>query len=88
MLKEARSYLAEVGVIIVVLLLQVSHKAHLKSVDVFNVPKDDFQLLVTEHVPSLAALLQVALQTKKKLRVWMSSLLDPKHMKNHFHSRK
>lgn len=88
MLKEARSYLAEVGVIIVVLLLQVSYKAHLKSVDVFDVPKDDFQLLVTEHVPSLAALLQVSLQTKEKLRVWMSPLLDPKHMKNHFHSRK
>lgn len=63
-LQEAGSYLAEMGVIIVVLFLQVSYKAHLKPVDVFNVPKDHLQLLITEHVPSLPALLQVALQTK------------------------
>lgn len=71
MLQEARSYLAEVGVVIVVLLLQVSHKAHLKPVDVFNVPKDDLQLLIAEHVPSFSALLQVALQTKKRPRLRM-----------------
>lgn len=63
-LQEAGSYLAEMGVIIVVLFLQVSYKAHLKPVDVFNVPKDHLQLLITEHVPSFPALLQVALQTK------------------------
>lgn len=56
-LQEAGSYLAEVGVVIVVLFLQVSHEAHLKSVDVFNVPKDHLQLFITEHVPSLPALL-------------------------------
>ena len=72
MLQEAGSYLAEVGVVIIVLLLQVSHKAHLKPVDVFNVPKDDLKLLIAEHVPSLAALLQVALQTKKKPRLRLS----------------
>lgn len=71
MLQEAGSYLTEVGVIIVVLFLQVSHEAHLKPVDVFNVPKDYLQLLITEHVPSLPALLQVALHTKEKSRMRM-----------------
>lgn len=85
MLQEAGSYLAEVGVIIVVLLLQVSHEAHLKSVDVFNVSKDDFQLLITEHVPSLSALLQVPLQTKEKLRVKTFLPLLPMQASFQFH---
>lgn len=65
-LQEAGSYLTQVGVIIVVLFLQVSHEAHLKPVDVFNIPKDHLQLLIAEHVSSLPALLQVALHTKEK----------------------
>lgn len=74
MLQEAGSYLAEVGVIIIVLFFQVSHEAHLKPVDVFNVPKDYLHLLITEHIPSLPALLQVALQIKEKLKVRMPLL--------------
>lgn len=50
------------GVLCVVLFLQVSNKAHLEAVDVLDVPKDDFQLVIVEHVHTLPALAQVALQ--------------------------
>lgn len=59
--KETRSDLTEMGILVVVLFLQVPDKTHLKSIDIFNVPKDDLQLFITEHIPSLPALLQVAL---------------------------
>lgn len=50
------------GLFRVVLLLQVSNKAHLEAVDVLNVPKNDFQLVVIEHVHTFPALAQVPLQ--------------------------
>lgn len=40
--KETWSNLAEMGVLVVVLFLQVPDKTHLESVDIFNVAKDDF----------------------------------------------
>ena len=46
----------------VVLFLQISDKAHLEAVDVLNVPEDDLQLVVIEHVHTLPALAQVSLQ--------------------------
>lgn len=46
----------------VVLFLQVSNKAHLETIDVLNVPKDDLQLVVVEHIHTLPALAQVPLQ--------------------------
>lgn len=49
-------------VIRVVLFLQVSNKAHLEAEDVLDVPKDDPQLVVIEHVHALPALPQVALK--------------------------
>lgn len=45
----------------VVLLLQVSDEAHLEAVNVLDVPKDDLELIVIEHVHALLALAQVAL---------------------------
>lgn len=55
--KETRSNFTEMGVLVVVLFLQVPDKTHLKSVDIFDVTKDDFQLFITEHIPPLPALL-------------------------------
>ena len=49
-------------VVCVVLFLQVSNEAHLEAVDVLDVPKDDLQLVIIEHVHTLPALAQVALQ--------------------------
>lgn len=48
----------------VVLFLQVSNKTHLEAVNVLNVPKDDLQLVIIEHVHALPALAQVTLQQK------------------------
>lgn len=50
------------GFLCVVLLLQVPNKAHLEAVDVLDVPKDDLQLVIIEHVHTLPALAQVSLQ--------------------------
>lgn len=50
------------GLLCVVLFLQVSNESHLEAVDVLDVPKDDLQLVVIEHVHTLPALAQVALQ--------------------------
>ena len=50
------------GVVCVVLFLQVSNKAHLEAVDVLDVPEDDLQLVVIEHVHTLPALAQIALK--------------------------
>ena len=52
------------GILCVVLFLQVSHKAHLEAVDVLNVPKDHFELVIIEHVHPLPTLAQVALREK------------------------
>lgn len=49
----------------VVLLLQVPHEAHLEAVDILDVPEDDLELVVVEHVYTLPALTQVSLQTHK-----------------------
>lgn len=46
----------------VVLFLQVSNKAHLEAVNVLDVPKDDLQLVVVEHVHTLPTLAQVTLE--------------------------
>lgn len=46
----------------VVLFLQVSNKAHLEPVDVLNVPEDDLQLVIVEHVYTFPALTQIPLQ--------------------------
>lgn len=53
------------GFLCVVLFLQVSNKAHLEAVDVLDVPKDDLQLVVIEHVHTLPALAQVSLQQQR-----------------------
>lgn len=50
------------GLLCVVLFLQVSHKAHLEPVDILDVPKDDFQLVIVEHVYAFPALTQIPLQ--------------------------
>lgn len=54
------------GFLCVVLLLQVPHEAHLEAVDVLDVPKDNLQLVVVEHVHTLPALAQVSLHTDKQ----------------------
>lgn len=54
------------GFLCVVLLLQVPHEAHLEAVDVLDVPEDDLELVVVEHVHALPALAQVSLQTNKQ----------------------
>lgn len=72
MFQETGSYFTEMWVIIVVLLFQISHKTHLKPVDFFNIPKYYLQLVITEHVPSLPALLQVTLQTKENMSLRLS----------------
>ena len=50
------------GLLCVVLFLQVSNEAHLEAVDVLDVSKNDLQLIIIEHVHTLPALAQVALQ--------------------------
>lgn len=50
------------GLLCVVLFLQVSHKAHLEPIDVLNVPKNNFQLVIVEHVYTFPALTQIPLQ--------------------------
>lgn len=50
------------GLLCVVLFLQISHKAHLEPVDVLDVPKDNFQLVIVEHVYTFPALTQIPLQ--------------------------
>lgn len=50
------------GLLCVVLFLQVSHEAHLEPVDVLDVPKDNFQLVIVEHVYTFPALTQIPLQ--------------------------
>lgn len=62
MFQKTRSNFTKMGFLNVVLFLQVSHKSHLKSVDIFNVSKYHFQLVIIEHVNPLSALPQVALQ--------------------------
>lgn len=52
----------------VVLLLQVPHEAHLETVDILDVPEDDLELVVVEHVYTLPALTQVSLQANKQSR--------------------
>lgn len=54
------------GFFCVVLLLQVPHEAHLEAVDVLDVPEDDLELVVVEHVYTLPALAQVSLRTNKQ----------------------
>lgn len=58
------------GFLCVVLFLQVSNKSHLEAVDVLDVPKDDLQLVVIEHVHALPALAQVALQQRGLQLLW------------------
>lgn len=58
------------GFLCVVLLLQVSHKAHLEAVDVLDVPEDDLKLVVIEHVHTLPALAQVSLQ-----KIWVAAVV-------------
>lgn len=60
--QKARSNFREMGLLCVVLFLQVPHKAHLEPVDILDVPKDDFQLVIVEHVYALPALTQIPLQ--------------------------
>lgn len=60
------------GFLCVVLLLQVSHKAHLEAVDVLDVPEDDLKLVVIEHVHTLPALAQVSLQ-----KIWVAAAVRP-----------
>lgn len=50
------------GLLCVVLFLQVPHKAHLEPIDVLDVPEDDFQLVVVEHVHTFPALTKIPLQ--------------------------
>lgn len=61
------------GLLCVVLLLQVSHEAHLEAVDVLDVPEDDLKLVVIEHVHALPALAQVSLQKK----IWVAAAVRP-----------
>lgn len=62
MFQKAWSNFRQMGILCVVLFLQVSHKAHLEPVDVLDVPKDDFQLVIVEHVYAFPALTQIPLQ--------------------------
>lgn len=50
------------GFLCVVLFLQIPNEAHLEAVDVLDVPEDDLQLVIIEHVHTLPALAQVSLQ--------------------------
>lgn len=51
----------------VVLFLQISNEAHLEAVNVFDVSKDDLQLVVIEHIHTLPTLAQVTLEQKDTL---------------------
>lgn len=65
MLEEAGAYFAEVRLVFVVVLLQVSEELLLELVDVFDVAEDGLQLEIREHVRVLAALTDVALKVRK-----------------------
>lgn len=54
------------GLLCVVLLLQIPHEAHLEAVDILDVPENDLELVIVEHVYTLPALTQVSLQTNKQ----------------------
>ena len=81
MLQEAGSDLTEVRFLCVVLLLQISNKPQLESVDVLNVPEYDFQLVIVKHVPSFFALSKVTLQRqnniKERVRVVSQYVYEP-----------
>lgn len=61
-LQEAGADLAEMGLVLVELLLQAFEELLLEAVDVFDVSKNGAQLLLCEHVHALPALLYVTLQ--------------------------
>lgn len=66
MLEKAGAYFAEVRVVFVVVLLQVSEELPLELVDVFDVAEDGLQLELREHVRVLEALTDVALKVAKQ----------------------
>lgn len=60
--QKTRAYLAEMGLLFVVLLLQVSEKLPLELVNVFYVAENGLQLQLGEHVWMFAALADVTLK--------------------------
>lgn len=64
--QEAAADLADVGLLLVELLLQPFQELPLEAVDLLDVAEDGAQLLFREHVRPLAALLDVTLGKKKK----------------------
>ena len=80
-LQEAGPDLTEVRLLRVILLLQVSNKPQLESVDVLNVPEYHFQLVVIKHVSSFFALSKVTLERrnnmKETVRVVSQYLYEP-----------
>lgn len=66
MLEKAGAYGAEVRLVFVVVLLQVSEKLPLELEDVFDVAEDGLQLELREHVRALEALTDVALKVATK----------------------
>lgn len=92
MLEKAGAYFAEVWLLFVVVLLQVSEKLLLEPVDVFDVAEDSLQLGLREHVRVLEALTDVALKVapKRQTEVPLHMLtnrrcckvLDMKHTQN------
>lgn len=74
MFQEAAADLADVGLLLVELLLQPFQELPLEAVDLLDVAEDGPQLLFREHVRPLAALLDVALRTGgKKLKTSLTS---------------
>lgn len=66
MLEKAGAYFAEVRLVFVVVLLQVSEELPLELVDLFDVAENGLQLEVCEHVRALVALTDVALKVGRK----------------------
>lgn len=64
MFQEAWTYFTQMGFLCVILLFQISNKSHLKSIDVLDVSKNDFYLVIIEHVNPLSALPQVTLNMR------------------------
>lgn len=75
MFQKAWSNFTEMWLVCVELLLQVSNKAQLESVDILHVPKNHFKLVFIKHVSSLLAVPQVTLQTGDKGTFLMESFV-------------
>ncbi len=76
--QKARSDLAEMRFFRVKLFLQVSDKAQLESVNVFDISKDHFQLIVVKHVSPLFTLTEIPLKciTHTQINTTIQKCLD------------